>query len=42
MDGVNDTIWSEIVEVVGKRFIPSEIIDPALKQKTEFCISKNK
>lgn len=28
MDGVNDTIWSEIVEVVGrKRSIPSRIID---------------
>ena len=28
MDGVNDTIWSEIVEVVGKkRSIPSKIID---------------
>ena len=28
MDGVNDTIWSEIVEVVGrKRFIPTKIID---------------
>ena len=28
MDGVNDTIWSEIVEVVGrKRSIPSNIID---------------
>lgn len=28
MDGVNDTIWSEIVEVVGrKRSIPSSIID---------------
>jgi DNA-binding Lrp family transcriptional regulator len=28
MDGVNDTIWSEVVEVVGrKRSIPSDIID---------------
>jgi DNA-binding Lrp family transcriptional regulator len=28
MDGVNDTIWSEVVEVVGrKRSIPSGIID---------------
>ena len=28
MDGVQDTIWSEIVEVVGiKRSIPSKIID---------------
>jgi len=28
MDGVNDTIWSEVVEVVGrKRSIPSRIID---------------
>jgi DNA-binding Lrp family transcriptional regulator len=28
MDGVNDTIWSEVVEVVGrKRSIPSHIID---------------
>ena len=28
MDGVNDVIWSEIVQVVGrKRSIPSRIID---------------
>jgi DNA-binding Lrp family transcriptional regulator len=28
MDGVNDTIWSEVIEVVGrKRSIPSRIID---------------
>jgi hypothetical protein len=28
MEGVEDTIWSEIVEVVGiKRSIPSNIID---------------
>jgi hypothetical protein len=34
MDGVNDTIWSEVVEVVGrKRSIPSHIIDRLYKQK---------
>lgn len=28
MDGVQDTVWSEIVEVVGKkRSVPSRIID---------------
>ena len=28
MDGVNDTLWSEVVKVVGrKRSIPSSIID---------------
>jgi hypothetical protein len=28
MDGVNDVVWSEIVQVVGmKRSIPSRIID---------------
>jgi DNA-binding Lrp family transcriptional regulator len=28
MDGVNDTIWSEIVQVVGKkRSVPSKILD---------------